>query len=340
MKLFVLGVFDAKVGGASGECLGAVQIWRKNGLDVDMIPTWGQPTQETMNKCRLLGCQVHLVSPRNIESIPGFAGSTVVSFCNDNAFNARRKLDALGCRHIFAPLMCFLTTAMRNACSQKHPTDIVFQSEYQKSVLAPQFRSFGYTDAQMHLVRGYIDWASIPFSPRPHEPGTPFVIGRAARSRDSKWHPKWWSMYERVPDRQAILLGVESVTTRQIGRAPQWATCHKPGAIPAETLWKQLHAHVTCNDSDKENWPRTGLECMAYGVPTCAENRFGWKEMLEHGVTGMLGDTPEAIGDNAAKLATDEELRMSIVTTARRKLETEISNPDLIWEQWRKVLAC
>jgi hypothetical protein len=41
----------------------------------------------------------------------------------------------------------------------------------------------------------------------------------------------------------------------------------------------------------------------------------------------------------ATRLAKDEELRMSIVTTARNKLETEISNPDQIWEQWQKVLC-
>ena len=337
-RIFVLGS-PHKVGGASGEAIGAVHLWRSHGLEVDWIPTWNSPSQAVLDQCQRMGCNVHLISARHVQDIPGIAGSTVVSFCNDNAFAARRRLDELGCRHIFAPLMCFLTTAMRNACNQKHPAAIVFQSQYQRSVLAPQFRAFGYTDDQMYQVRGYIDWSSIPFNPRPHINGSPFVIGRASRSRPSKWNPRWWKMYERIPDRQAILLGVDTVTTQQIGRAPKWATIHKPGTVDAAIFWPQLHAHVTCNDSDRENWPRTGLECMAYGVPTCAENRFGWKEMIEHGLTGMLGETPEQIGDHATLLAKDEDLRMAIVHSARRRLETELANPDLIWEQWRSVLG-
>lgn len=339
MKIFILGS-PHKVGGASGEALGAVSLWRQHGIDVDWIPTWGTPDANVMAKCHALGTGVHVIlTARAIPRVPGLAGSTVISFCNDNAFAARRQLAQMGCRHIFAPLMCFLTTTMRAACQQRHPSDIVFQSEYQKSQLAPMLKSFGYTDSQLHLVRGYIDWSKIPFTPRPHEPNTPFVIGRAARFRASKWHPRWWKMYERVPDRQAILLGTNELTIRQIGRAPKWAKCYKPGEVDAEVFWPELHAHVTCNDSDKENWPRTGLECMAYGVPTCAENRFGWKEMIESCVTGMLGDTPEEIGDCAAELAADEDLRMSIVTTARKKLETEIANPDNIWAQWQKVIG-
>lgn len=339
MKIFILGS-PHKIGGASGEALGAVSIWRQHGIDVDWIPTWGTPDGSVMAKCNELGTKVHVTgSARSLHLVQGLPGSTVVSFCNDNAFAARRQLEVMGCRHIFAPLMCFLTVAMRSACQQKHPSDIVFQSEYQKSQLAPLIKSLGYSEEHLHLVRGYIDWTRIPFSPRKHEAGAPFVIGRAARFRASKWHPKWWKMYERVPDRQAILLGTNEITIRQIGRAPKWAKCYKPGEVEAEDFWPELHAHVTCNDSDKENWPRTGLECMAHGVPTCAENRFGWKEMLQHEVTGMLGETPEQIGDMAARLAKDEDLRMSIVTTARKKLETEIANPDMVWEQWKKVLG-
>jgi len=340
MKIFVLGIFGAKVGGASGECLGAVQLWRMNGLDVDLIPTWTPTTPEAMKTCHELGCQVHDINARDIHRVPGLAGSTVVSFCNDNALQVKRVLRRMGCRFIFAPLMCFLTTQVRNALAAKCIDDVVFQSAYQRSRIEPHLLEWGFKPEQIHMVRGYIHWADIPFRPLSHEPGTPFVIGRAARARASKWHQHWWKMYERVPDRQAILLGTDEGTRRQIGRPPQWATVYKPGEISAEALWSQLHAHVTCNSSDAENWPRTGLECMACGVPTCAENRFGWAEMLQHGVTGMLGETPEQIGDHAATLAQDEELRMSIAHNARKSLETEVSSPDAIWQHWKAVLRC
>lgn len=338
MKVFVLGCpTPGRVGGANGEMLGAVSLWLKHGLEVGVIPTWNGPGKQITDMLESMGCSVHLPGPRLLHTVEGFAGSTVVTFCNDNAFLAKRQVAKLGCRFIVAPLMCFLRQPVAGALREHLINDIVFQSEYQKSALLPQIQQYGLD--KFHLVRGYIDWEKIRFAPRSHAKGEPFVIGRASRARASKWSRHWWKMYEEVPDRQAILLGVSSETVKQIGRAPPWAKTSPPGAIPIEAFWPQLHAHVTFNDMNVENWPRTGLECMAYGVPTCAENRGGWVEMLEHGVTGMLGNSPQAIGRHAATLAKDEDLRMSIVTEARRRLETDISNPNLIWEQWREVFG-
>jgi len=338
MKVFVLGCpSPGKVGGANGEMLGAVSLWLKHGLDVGVIPTWNGPGKQITDQLEGMGCSVYLPGPRLLHTIQGFAGSTVITFCNDNAFMAKRQLAKMGCRFIVAPLMCFLRQTVTGALRERLISDIIFQSEYQKSVLLPQVQRYGLD--KFHLVRGYIDWEKIKFAPRSHAKGEPFNIGRASRGRASKWSKHWWKMYEEVPDRQAILLGVTQETTRQIGLAPSWAKASPPGAVPIESFWPQLHAHVTCNDMDMENWPRTGLECMAYGVPTCAENRGGWTEMLEHEVTGMLGNSPQDIGRQAAKLSRDEDLRMTIATQARRRLETEISNPDLVWEQWREVLG-
>ena len=338
MKVFVLGCpSPGHVGGANGEMLGAVSLWLKYGLDVGVIPTWNSPGPEIIKQLEGMGCSFHLPGPRLLHTVEGFAGSTVVSFCNENAFMAKRQLAKMNCRFIVAPLMCYLRQGMVSALKEHLISDFIFQSEYQKSVLLPQAQQYGLD--RFHLVRGYIDWEKIKFAPRSHAAGEPFVIGRASRARASKWSQHWWKMYEEVPDRQAILLGVSPDTTKQIGRAPPWAKTYKPGAISAESLWTQLHAHVTCNDMDVENWPRTGLECMAYGVPTCAENRFGWAEMLEHGVTGMLGNSPQEIGRHAATLAKNEDLRIAIATEARRQLEASIANPDLVWEQWRAAFG-
>ena len=337
-KVFVLGCpTPGRVGGANGEMLGAVSLWLKRGLDVGVIPTWNGPGKEVTDQLENMGCSVHLPGPRLLHTVEGFPGSTVVSFCNENAFLAKRQMAKMNCRFIVAPLMCYLRPGMVSALKENLISGFIFQSEYQKSVLLPQAKQYGLD--KFHLVRGYIDWEKIKFAPRPHAAGEPFVIGRASRARASKWSKHWWKMYEEVPDRQAILLGVSPETVKQIGRAPSWGKIYKPGAISIESFWPQLHAHVTCNDMDLENRPRTGLECMAYGVPTCAENRGGWAEMLEHGVTGMLGDSPQKIGRHAATLAKDEDLRMTIATEARRRLETDIANPDLVWEQWREVLG-
>jgi hypothetical protein len=38
-------------------------------------------------------------------------------------------------------------------------------------------------------------------------------------------------------------------------------------------------------------------------VPVVAQNDWGWKEMIDHGVTGLLGDCDEELAHHAATLA-------------------------------------
>jgi hypothetical protein len=340
MKIYVLGAV-CRVGGAGQELAGAVALWRQHGIKTEIIPTWDKPEPQFLKIMEDLGCTIHNVSPRALGTVDGIAGSTVVCFCNDAALRAKHALGLLKCRLVFAPLMCFLQQGVRNAAQQGWIHDWVFQSQYQKSILGPQLMGMGYTPASFHMVNGYIDWQKIPFHPLPHVVGEPFVMGRAARPRAAKWTRDWWLMYGKVPNPQAILLGPDDETIRQIGRPPKWAEVHKPGTYPTEAFYPRLHATVTCNDAggDQENAPRITLESFAHGVAMVAENRFGFREQVQNGVTGLLGDTPIEIGQLAAKFATDEELRMSCIREARKRLETELSNPDLIWEQWRTVLG-
>jgi hypothetical protein len=338
MKIFVLGIWsDSRPGGANGECLGAVQLWRRHGLDVTLIPTWVPASDEARKTAYDLGCEVVETYPRRIKDIPGLKDSTVVNFCNENAYAVKTVLKALGCRMIAAPCMCHPAQGFRAAMKSGHIDAVVFQSEYQKEQVTKRLKSWGYRSDMGHLIRGYLDWQSIEFSPLPHDEG-PFVIGRIAREAANKWHQKFWQMYERVPNRKAIVLGYGRPIYNQCGKPPAWATAHFPNAVPASEVYPQLHAYVTCNDSIDENWPRTGLEAMAYGVPIVAENRYGWTEMIENGVTGLLGDTWEQIGGLAAELANDEPRRLEMARAARERLSV-ICDPQTIWTEWEKLLC-
>lgn len=337
MHIFVLGIWD-RFGGASGECLGAVQLWRRNGLDVTLIPTWGVASTEAKQTAHQLGCNViEIGNPRRIESVPGLAGSTVVAFCNDRALACKTSLRKLKCRLIFAPCMCYPDSALRTAVNGGYVYRMVYQSEYQRKEVEFRLRNHKYDPSTGYLVRGYLDWESIEFQPVPHEPGTPFVIGRIARDSGTKWNVHWWDMYERVPNRKAVLLGFGHQAARLMGPAPEWANAMPPGKVPAAEVYRQLHAFVTCNGQINENWPRTGLEAMAYGVPLVTEKAYGWLEMIEDGVTGLMGETWEEVGDLAAALAEDESRRLEMARAARERLAV-ICDADAIWEQWREVL--
>jgi glycosyltransferase involved in cell wall biosynthesis len=94
---------------------------------------------------------------------------------------------------------------------------------------------------------------------------------------------------------------------------------------------------VQVNGGAEENWPRSGLEAMATGVPIVTENRWGWREMIRHGETGFLCNDESEVACYAGRLARDEDLRMEIACRARASLEKELAEPERIWMGWRKL---
>jgi glycosyltransferase involved in cell wall biosynthesis len=109
-------------------------------------------------------------------------------------------------------------------------------------------------------------------------------------------------------------------------------------SIPVERFLARLHCYLSINGTARENWPRVGLEAFAAGVPVVTENKWGWQEMIEHGVTGFLGNDLEELAHYASLLAHDEELRLEMAHAARSKLINELACPEKLWDQWSGVL--
>ena len=108
-------------------------------------------------------------------------------------------------------------------------------------------------------------------------------------------------------------------------------------AIPTPQFFTTLHCMLPVNGGARENWPRAGLEAFAAGVPVVAQNDWDWKEMIEHGVTGFLGDCDEELAHHAATLAYDEDLRQTVIAAAREKLVSEFANPEVLAAAWVKL---
>ena len=131
--------------------------------------------------------------------------------------------------------------------------------------------------------------------------------------------------------------GMDDRTQEKLGEPPLWADCLTPMALPARDFFRQLHCTLPVNGGARENWPRVGLEAMAAGVPIVAQNNWGWREMIEHGVTGFLGSCDEELAHYSATLAYDEDLRMNMVHAARERLVGELANPDVLWAGWKQL---
>jgi hypothetical protein len=338
--VFVIGS-PGPVGGADTELWHTLRLWRSRGLAVAVVPTWGigDPWRA---KCRAIGCEVHAVpGPGELLDVPGLRGAIVVSFCNDRFLAHAATLRRAGCKTVWANCMTWLFEAEGRHYAEHGPFDhYVFQSRYQRSKLVPLLKEHGYRDRQGSVIRGAFWFDDFPFRPLAHEAKTPLVVGRISRADTDKYSVNTWPIYRRIPHPiRARLMAWDRRIEKKLGPPPPWAECLPANAEPAPEFFGKLHAMLQVNGQAEENWPRSGLEAMATGVPVVVQNAWGWREMVRHGRTGFLASNDEELAYYAARLAYDEDFRLRMAARARRALEDELANPDVLWAAWQSVFA-
>jgi len=337
-SLFVAG-YPGDVGGANTECWHTVQLWRRFGLEVSLIPTW-EANPAWRRKLETIGCQTVRAAPEELDRVPGLRGSVVVAFSNRRFLREAARFQALGCRIVWLGCMTWLFPDERRHYALHKPFDAyVFQSQYQQSELQPQLARLGVRPEQCYRIRGAVACDELPIDPLPHAPGSPLVVGRLSRAAADKFARNTWSVYAQIacPIRARIMAWDRAVE-RKLGPPPEWAQCLPAGAESPRQFLGQLHCMMQVNGGAAENWPRSGLEAMACGVPLVAENRWGWREMIRHGQTGYLANSDDELAFYAARLAADEDHRLQIAFRARQVLEEELAQPEILWAGWKRLL--
>lgn len=339
MHLFISG-YPGDVGGANTECWHTVRLWRRFGLDVTFLPTWKANTA-WRDRLDAIGCRTIETTPEGLKDVPLLAGSVVVSFCNANFLAAADRFRDLGCPIVWLGCMTWLFAEERRHYQRRGPFErYVFQSHYQQEQLQPQLARFGVAPEQCHLIRGAFSWDEFPLRPLEHPRGTPLVVGRISRAAEDKYSSNTWPIYRRIPHAiRARLMAWDQRVQRKLGPPPDWAQCLPAGAERPQEFLSKLHCMVQVNGGAGENWPRSGLEAMSTGVPVVVQNQWGWREMVRHGETGFLCDTDDELAYSAARLGYDEELRMHVARQARKALEEELANPEVLWAAWKRLLA-
>jgi len=74
------------------------------------------------------------------------------------------------------------------------------------------------------------------------------------------------------------------------------------------------------------------LEAMACGLPSVAFGRWGVKELVHDGETGLLADSPADFTEKLRRLASDSGLRERLGQAARKSAEEEFSWPHIAAE--------
>ncbi|HNV02361.1 MAG TPA: glycosyltransferase family 4 protein [Vicinamibacterales bacterium] len=79
-----------------------------------------------------------------------------------------------------------------------------------------------------------------------------------------------------------------------------------------------------------ESLSRVLLEAAAVGVPIAAMNTGGTGDIVRHGVTGLLSETPEGLGDDVARLVSDRGLAADLARRAREHVESRFDTPVVV----------
>jgi hypothetical protein len=369
-RIFLIG-HPGDVGGARTEIWHTVRLWRRFGLPVVAVPTW---TADPAWTARLAAIGVPTVEirpptcPADLDAIPGLRGSTVVSFCNAHFIAAADHFRDLGCPIVWVNCMTWQSPAERTHQRRRGPFDrYVFQSRHQAETLigkaesgkrkageekqkaesgkpkgdevCPAFRfPLSAFPERCRLIRGAFCPEDFSFRPRPHETGQPFFVGRISRAAADKFPRNTWTLLSQIPHPlRARVMAWNAKVERKLGPPPRWAQCLPAGAEPSAEFFASLHCMLQPSGGADENWPRSGLEAMAAGVPIVAPDRWGWREMIEHGRTGLLAQNDAELVAYTARLAYDEDLRLAIAHRARRALVEELAEPEAIWGGWRAL---
>jgi len=337
MRVFVAG-YPGDVGGANTECWHTLRLWRRLGVDITLIPTWrADPAWQA--RLEHIGCRTVHAAPDTLARVDGLRRGVVASFCNSHFLRHAERFRDLGCRTVWVNCMTWLFAEERRHYRRHGPFDrYVFQSVYQEQELGPQLAKFGVGPQHCRRIRGAFCCEDFPFRPLAHRPGTPLVIGRLSRAAPDKFAADTWPLYARMgqPLRVRIMAWSPSVE-RKLGPPPPWAECLPAGAETPQQFLAGLHCMVQLNGGAAENWPRSGLEAMACGAAVVAENRWGWRELVRHGRTGYLADSPKEMIEHVDRLLRDDVLRLEMVREARRTLEEELAEPESIGAGWRQL---
>lgn len=339
--LWIIGC-PSHLGGADTELWDTMQLWRSYNVPLRLTPTWTIP-DEWRRKCQDIGVEIVSVpNPQELAKREDLEGATVISYCNGEFLKIAPMFAEKHCRVIWVNCMCWVFDAEREYYKTHGPFDTyIFQSNYQKSLMLPDLAQYGVKEEQTNVIHSPFELNSFPFGPRPHVAGTEFYVGRLSRPDPGKFSSNLWPIYTRVPYAQlhARVMGWDAEVEKKLGPPPPWAEVLPACAQSSQAFLSSLHAMVPINGGCKENWPRTGLEAMAAGVPIVTQNEWGWREMVQHGKTGFLCDNDADLAYYTALLAHDEALRLEMAQTAHDVLVTDLANRNVIGQKWCTVLG-
>jgi hypothetical protein len=333
-ELWVAG-FPSYYGGADTELDHNIDLWRRFGVDVHLVPMGG--CDEGMKASVLArGCQVHEYRD-NI-----FAGKVVASFCNGTFLKKLPLIMQHGrpAKVIWFNCMTWLFGPEKEAHRRGWIDVFGFESDYQQAMLLPDLEKVGPVNGfrcVAYFNPDRIEW-------RYREWDGCYNVGRISRDDQGKYAADTWRIFDRVLvppplKKKVYILGYGPNGKAKCGAPVEgldlmvWS----PGAIDATEFYRGIDTMVHKTGGSRENCPRILFEAYAHGVVPVVEHDFGFPELVVHGETGFMGASSDEMSYYASVLAHTPERHRQMAVNGRELLE-QSCNPERCWQGWQQVL--
>lgn len=222
-----LAGFPSFFGGADTEADNNIDLWRRNDVDVNLVPMFG--FDEKMKKLVIArGCKVHDYRPDI------FKDKVVASFCNGEFLRLLPEIMEKGRPRAVVWFNCMTWTFDNEvkAHQQGWITYHGFVSNYQKGWLKPQLDKV----KPVNEFVGYKPYFNpqnisqqIEFNYRP--PDKYFALGRISRDDGNKYSDDMWNIFYKVNTpihKKVFILGYGPNAHNRTGPAPGSFNIHAP----------------------------------------------------------------------------------------------------------------
>ncbi|WP_302368849.1 glycosyltransferase [Akkermansia sp.] len=334
VALYIVG-FPSLYGGAGAELYHQVRVWEALGVTLHFIPT-----QKNVRKAVLYG---EMTERRHVihdaydwAAIPEDA--PVISFCNEDFLAALPEIRKRTRRTVFVNCMTWLFGKEKEAMSRGDIALFLYQNDQVRQSVMPRLRALnGDPSIRFMTFRPYFDSSAFPYVA--DRPADWFGAGHISRQDEDKFSKDTWLIYEHfaspVPKR-GTFLGFDARSEGKTGKPPDWVeTFHDQKSLTQQEFYRRCHIVLQPTDTT-ENWPRIGFEAMASGSVLIVDKRGGWEQMIEHGRTGWLCESPGDFIACATKMAWEPHYREDMAAAARER-GLALGGLEASLESWRQV---
>lgn len=350
-------------GGAGTEALGAVELLRSHDVPVRFIVPMGYQNlyedwridegNPAANYLRSIGVELAVYEPGMFAKC-----KVLMSFSELKLFDYIREHGDRPQYLLYSDCMSFATDVEIDAYREGLIDEFFFQTQTvadraapqiarraQKSVkYRPGYRAFINTRSPYMPLRFSLDRASDTFG-----------VCHVSSDDASKWHSNTWRMFcgvnapcgTRV---QIEVAGWGSNAEEKLGdptvEGNRWhgklnllLHDHIYDSRTVAELYARNHVLIhVCDYTSEESLGRVFLEAMASGVVVISDRRGGALDLIKHGETGYLVDTPDEAAYYASHLAFNPQLRKFMASYAYAELVTSgHGNADACWPWWSDV---